>query len=67
MSDAVRKDLQGGFDHGDSGRKMDLLHQGQQKGDEGKKGDDNEIGAVGRGGIQAVLCDMLHKPEDMLF
>ena len=46
---------------------MDLLHQGQQKGDEGKKGDDNEIGAVGRGGIQAVLCDMLHKPEDMLF
>ena len=51
---AFREGLQGRLDKGDAVGKVDALHQRQQKGHKGKKRDQQEKGAVGRGGVQAV-------------
>ena len=56
-SHAVGEDLQGPLNHGDPVAKVDLLHEGEQKGHKGQEGDQQEKGPVGRGGVQPVLID----------
>ena len=62
-----KQGLQGRVDQTEAVAEVDFLHQGQQEGHKGQKGDDEKKGPVGRGGVQPVPVHPGEKPAHMFF